>query len=300
MLPGSRAPLRAYLTPIIADSWFTSPYLHDGSAPTLSDVVRPCSSSSEDCCNPVEGDCAGSNTGRNIDDQHGRTSHLSEGQLNDLVAFLRAPHGAVANLPAPPPAETLAPPVPPTLPSPGVCEDPPVEIDPVGEPVSLQVSRLVLELQSVGFTIPADVDGLVIRGFADEDEGVFQLDGSTAPKLTIDTPAGPGTIDFADRLFGGTIDHDTGEVTLQDVQWTLVFLPDDPAAEELCYTFDLQTGMSVFELDDGAAFTTTGEPFDDETGAIVLAQIILGPPSALSPPLVTAIILEGTLLIEEH
>jgi len=46
----------------------TAPYLHDGSAPTLYDVL----------------------TTRNPEDKHGITSHLTEQELQDLVAFLLA------------------------------------------------------------------------------------------------------------------------------------------------------------------------------------------------------------------
>src|SRR5207249_4308672 len=41
-IPGARGPLGDYLTPVLNDIWNTAPYLHDGSAHTLLDVVRPC------------------------------------------------------------------------------------------------------------------------------------------------------------------------------------------------------------------------------------------------------------------
>ena len=44
----------------------TAPYLHDGSAPTLLDVL----------------------TTHNVMDQHGKTSHLTAAQLDDLVNYL--------------------------------------------------------------------------------------------------------------------------------------------------------------------------------------------------------------------
>ena len=53
-------------TPILLELWRTAPYLHDGSAATLRDVVSD----------------------RNRGDQHGRTSHLSESQIKDLVEYL--------------------------------------------------------------------------------------------------------------------------------------------------------------------------------------------------------------------
>ena len=55
-------------TPTLLDLWRTAPYLHDGSAPTLRDVL----------------------VARNAGDRHGRTSALSPAQLADLEAFLRA------------------------------------------------------------------------------------------------------------------------------------------------------------------------------------------------------------------
>jgi YVTN family beta-propeller protein len=53
-------------TPSLRALWDSAPYLHDGSAPTLQDVL----------------------TGRNPGDRHGRTSHLSEAERRDLIAFL--------------------------------------------------------------------------------------------------------------------------------------------------------------------------------------------------------------------
>ena len=68
--PGSGQRLGATLTgldtPTLRDLWRTAPYLHDGSAPTLREVL----------------------VSRNRDDRHGRTSGLAEGQLADLETFL--------------------------------------------------------------------------------------------------------------------------------------------------------------------------------------------------------------------
>ena len=55
-----------YDTPTLFECWRTAPYLHDGSAATLRDVL----------------------TTRNADNQHGQTSQLSSQQLDDLVAYL--------------------------------------------------------------------------------------------------------------------------------------------------------------------------------------------------------------------
>jgi cytochrome c peroxidase len=53
-------------TPTLHELWRTAPYLHDGSAATLRDVL----------------------TTRNPKDQHGRTSHLSAAQIEDLSEYV--------------------------------------------------------------------------------------------------------------------------------------------------------------------------------------------------------------------
>jgi YVTN family beta-propeller protein len=58
----------AFDAPSLRGLWDSAPYLHDGSAPTLRAVV----------------------TTRNPGDRHGRTSHLSQGDLEDLIAYLRS------------------------------------------------------------------------------------------------------------------------------------------------------------------------------------------------------------------
>ena len=62
----------AFDTPSLRGIWHTAPYLHDGRAPTLRDVL----------------------TTHNPTDTHGRTAHLSESEVHDLVAFLRSVEGA--------------------------------------------------------------------------------------------------------------------------------------------------------------------------------------------------------------
>lgn len=57
---------RQFDTPTLVELWRTAPYLHDGSAATLRDVL----------------------TTRNRNDQHGRTSLLSQPELNDLIEYL--------------------------------------------------------------------------------------------------------------------------------------------------------------------------------------------------------------------
>jgi DNA-binding beta-propeller fold protein YncE len=56
----------AFDTPTCVELWRTGPYLHDGSAVTLKDVL----------------------TTRNLGDRHGRTSHLSDEEIDALVEYL--------------------------------------------------------------------------------------------------------------------------------------------------------------------------------------------------------------------
>lgn len=58
-------------TPALHGVWSTAPYLHDGSAATLREVL----------------------TTRNAADAHGVTSHLSEAELDDLIAYLQSLDG---------------------------------------------------------------------------------------------------------------------------------------------------------------------------------------------------------------
>jgi YVTN family beta-propeller protein len=59
-------PSETFDTPTLVELWRTSPYLHDGSAIALRDVL----------------------TTANQNDQHGRTSHLTADQINDLIEYL--------------------------------------------------------------------------------------------------------------------------------------------------------------------------------------------------------------------
>jgi hypothetical protein len=86
-IPGNRNTLNAYITSVLNDVWNTAPYLHDGSAPALVDVIRPCLARF--------GACQVAGKGRNVDDLHGVTSFLSARQLNDLAAFEEAAHGPI-------------------------------------------------------------------------------------------------------------------------------------------------------------------------------------------------------------
>ena len=56
----------AFDTPTLIEVWRTAPYLHDGRAATIRDVLT--------ACNP--------------DDRHGKTSELTEQQIHDLAAFV--------------------------------------------------------------------------------------------------------------------------------------------------------------------------------------------------------------------
>ena len=58
----------AYDTPTLLGIYRTAPYLHHGKAPTLTDVLRS----------------------QNAGDRHGKTSHLSDDDIADLVEFLKA------------------------------------------------------------------------------------------------------------------------------------------------------------------------------------------------------------------
>src|SRR5690606_7711752 len=73
-------------TPTLLGIWQTAPYLHDGSAPTLHDVL----------------------TTRNPEGRHGATADLSEDELDALVAYLLQIDGDV------PPEELRLPEEPPT------------------------------------------------------------------------------------------------------------------------------------------------------------------------------------------
>ena len=66
----------AFDTPSLRGIWHTAPYLHDGRAPTLRDVL----------------------TTHNPHDRHGHTVHLSEAELHDLVAFLHSVEGAKSRI----------------------------------------------------------------------------------------------------------------------------------------------------------------------------------------------------------
>lgn len=84
--PGSGSRLGSALdgldTPSLLGLWASAPYLHDGSAPTLSAVLD-----------------------RNDRAEHGRTGHLGADERADLVAFLLSLDGSDDELPRVPPAD---------------------------------------------------------------------------------------------------------------------------------------------------------------------------------------------------
>jgi len=59
-------PADVFYTPTLVEAWRTAPYLHNGSAATMRDIL----------------------TTSNIDDQHGKTSHLSPKQIEDLAEYV--------------------------------------------------------------------------------------------------------------------------------------------------------------------------------------------------------------------
>jgi DNA-binding beta-propeller fold protein YncE len=88
-IPASRKALTDYITPVLNDVWNTAPYLHDGSAHTLLEVIRPCNLSLDDCYEPDRGRNLRVG-GVNGQEMHGATSFLTPQQLNDLVDFQKA------------------------------------------------------------------------------------------------------------------------------------------------------------------------------------------------------------------
>ena len=143
-----------------------------------------------------------------------------------------------------------------------------------------------LDLLSIGFTFPVAAEGLVVVMNIAEEDGIIQFDGASIPRLDFLTPAGPATVQFADRLFEGTIDHETGEIFIENVLLNLEFL-----GVPLPHAFNLTTGTQSL-----GSFSVTGQPLDEETGEVILVSVILGPPSPFSPGIATAIILEGILI----
>jgi DNA-binding beta-propeller fold protein YncE len=94
----SGAPLTGIDTPTLLGVWETAPYLHDGSAPTLRDVV----------------------TTANPHDDHGFVKALNEQQVDQLVSYLQQIDNdlPVKPLPFEPPAPDASTPVPHTDPTP--------------------------------------------------------------------------------------------------------------------------------------------------------------------------------------
>jgi cytochrome c peroxidase len=82
-----------YVTPPLEEMWRTAPYLHDGSAPTMRDVL----------------------TTKNAGDRHGVTSNLTSTQLDQLAAFLLQVKAGELATSTPTPIVTASPTPSPTL-----------------------------------------------------------------------------------------------------------------------------------------------------------------------------------------
>ena len=65
-VPAGMSALPAFDTPTLVECWRTAPYLHDGSAASMREVL----------------------TTKNRGDKHGRTSHLSGRQIDDLAEYV--------------------------------------------------------------------------------------------------------------------------------------------------------------------------------------------------------------------
>ena len=65
---GADKPSDLFYSPMLLELWRTAPYLHDGSAATLRDVI----------------------TTKNAGDRHGRTSQLTSQEIDDLMEYLLA------------------------------------------------------------------------------------------------------------------------------------------------------------------------------------------------------------------
>ncbi len=59
-------PADRFDTPALVEAWRTAPYLHDGSAASMTDVL----------------------TAHNPHDKHGHTSHLTPQEVQDLAAYV--------------------------------------------------------------------------------------------------------------------------------------------------------------------------------------------------------------------
>jgi YVTN family beta-propeller protein len=217
-LPGNRATLNEYLTTSLPDAWNTAPFLHDGSAPSLLDVVRPCSTRVEDCF--VAG------RGRNVDDRHGATSFLSARQLNDLVAFQKAPHGPIVEAPGVEGAVMgLArlkirfgrTPAKNKLLLKGTAQlRQSQRIDPLGEPVTVSIGRPAGEAMAIfARTVPAGAMRAAKRGtaFTFKDPKGERADGVRALVIKIKN----GRVSFQVEIAG----VDLGAIRAAEVDYTI-------------------------------------------------------------------------------
>jgi cytochrome c peroxidase len=65
-LPGADKASDRFYSPALVELWRTAPYLHDGSAVSLREIVTTC----------------------NRNDRHGHTSGLAPQEIDDLVQYL--------------------------------------------------------------------------------------------------------------------------------------------------------------------------------------------------------------------
>ncbi len=65
-MPGADRPTDRFYSPALVELWRTGPYLHDGSAQTLRELL----------------------TTRNVGEHHGHTAELTAQELDDLVEYL--------------------------------------------------------------------------------------------------------------------------------------------------------------------------------------------------------------------
>jgi YVTN family beta-propeller protein len=249
-IPGSRGALTEYLTPTLVDVWNTAPYLHDGSAATLLDVVMPCNSHFEDC------NAAG--TGRNLDDRHGRTSILSRAQLDDLVAFLKAPHGPVGN---------------------------------GDDRATLTITTAATAAPDFGFTFPIPINGARIGMTINSRTGMVTMNGADFPIGVFHTIGGDVAFNVDDDVFTGTIDS-VGNISIPNVGMTQA-LEDAP----IRFTFNLTTKTSQLPMDDDPKHIISGAALNRSNGSVTLVDIQLSPPDTpvLGTSTPTTLKIVGTL-----
>ncbi|HVN86127.1 MAG TPA: carboxypeptidase regulatory-like domain-containing protein [Candidatus Binatia bacterium] len=199
-IPASRGALTDYVTPVLVDAWNTAPYLHDGSAASLLDVVTPCLTKYQDCNVP--------GAGRNVDDHHGRTSLLASDQLNDLIAFLNAPHGTVGN------GDTRA---------------------------TLTLTSMIETAPDLGFTFVVPVADNQMGMTINSRTGVVTLNGADFKPAVFPTLGGNVTFTMGAQVYAGTIDR-RGNISLPKVNVT-----ETLGSNPIPYVFNLTTQQAELD-----------------------------------------------------